>query len=362
MASLKSVEQQLKRIHYNAYGWGRSEIKELPTILLDDENIFECVNGVYEGGFALLIATDIRVLLVDKKPFKYLTVEDLRFDMINQIDYSHRLFGARINISAGAKNLKFKSYNQPRLRKLINHVQNRMANVKKEQSSSAETQQQHLERINEQLQSYLLAQHQHQQELHEQLLQQGNRDADRDTKRAAERADKASNKKPIDAVEQLIRSVRPSPELADYLYAQSLMKEYEARNGKVGIAQNLAVAEVPVAVTQYSTVPAQTTPIQQPDTDELSAEQPSRHNSLSQASSDLQEMYAAGLKEVFGKRKIPTLHPLATMHNIGFEINPLKVAYAKLPLLLRNRRFGLPTIAMPSYTPRVISRNQQLNS
>jgi hypothetical protein len=347
MASLKSVEQQLKRIHCNAHGWGRSEIKELPTILLDDENIFECVNGVYEGGFALLIATDIRVLLIDRKPFKYLTVEDLRFDMINQIDYSHRIFGARINISAGGKNLRFKSYNQPRLRKLINHVQSRMANVKKEQSSSAETQQQHLERINEQLQSYLLAQHQHQEELHQQLLQQGNREADRDSERAAERA---NDKRHLDPVEELIRSVRPSPELADYLYAQSLMKEYEARNGK--IAPILAIEQQQPA-----------SPVLH-DSDKVSDES-NQQSIVSQGSRDLQEMYAAGLKEVFGKRKLLTktmLNPLATMQNIGFEVNPLRVACAKLPLLLRNRKFGLPSIELPSYTPRISTRNQQLNS
>src|SRR5689334_21296733 len=91
MASLKSVEKQLKNIHFNTHAWGKAEISELPNILLDDEKIFECVNGTYEGGFALLVATNLRLLLVDKKPLKYLTVEDLRFDMINQIDYSHRL-------------------------------------------------------------------------------------------------------------------------------------------------------------------------------------------------------------------------------------------------------------------------------
>lgn len=326
MASKKSVEQQLKRIHFNSHAWGRSEIAELPSILLDEENIFECVNGVYEGGFALLIATDIRVLLIDKKPFKYLTVEDLRFDMINQIDYSHRMFGAKINICTGSKNLKFNSYNQPRLRKLINHVQNRMANVKKEQSSSAETQQQHLERINEQLQTYLLAQHQHQQELHEQLLQQG-----RDT----------SSKQVSDPVEQLITSVRPSPELADYLYAQSLMQEYEARNGK--IEQRAPVQTEFQSVSEPLAAPVETS-----------------RATLTQQVSDMQEMYAAGLKEVFGKRKSQMLSPLASIHSIGFEVNPLKVSLAKLPTLLRNRKFGLPTIAMPSYAPRVQPRKQNL--
>src|ERR1035438_180349 len=119
MVSKQSVDEQLERLGFNLHGWGQAEIKELPNILLPGEEIYELVNGIYEGGFALAVATDVRVLLIDKKPMKYLTVEDLRFDMISEIDYSHRLFGAQIHISTGSKNLSFRSYNQPRLRKMI---------------------------------------------------------------------------------------------------------------------------------------------------------------------------------------------------------------------------------------------------
>src|SRR5829696_5023635 len=101
MVSKDTVEKQLKKLRFNLNGWGQSEARELPGILLDDEKIFELVNGIYDGGFALLVATDVRVLLVDKKPLNYLTVEDFRFDMINEMDYSHRLLGAQINIATG---------------------------------------------------------------------------------------------------------------------------------------------------------------------------------------------------------------------------------------------------------------------
>jgi hypothetical protein len=49
---------------------------------LPGEEIYELVNGIYEGGFAIVVATDVRLLLIDKKPMNYLNVEDLRFDMI----------------------------------------------------------------------------------------------------------------------------------------------------------------------------------------------------------------------------------------------------------------------------------------
>jgi hypothetical protein len=137
---------------------------------MPSEEIDECVNGYYEAGFALLVATKDRLLLVDKKPLNYLSIEDMRFDMINEFDYNHRLLGAEIKISAGAKTLHFRSLNKIRLRRLISFVQYRMTEIKKLQQSHQESQKSHLERMNQQLQMFLaIQQYQHQQQ---QLVQQ----------------------------------------------------------------------------------------------------------------------------------------------------------------------------------------------
>jgi hypothetical protein len=122
---------------------------------MPDEEIEELVNGYYDAGFALLVATKQRVLLVDKKPLNYLTVEDLRFDMISEFDYSHRIIGAHVSISSGNKNLSFTSLNQKRLRSLLTFVQSHMAEMKKTVHNQQETQQQHLEQMNQQLREYL---------------------------------------------------------------------------------------------------------------------------------------------------------------------------------------------------------------
>jgi hypothetical protein len=153
--SQKKLEQQLKKLHFNPNGWGRSEAKELCSILMEDEEVEQLVNGYYEAGFALLVATKNRVLLVDKKPLNYLTVEDMRFDMISEFDYSHRLIGAHVTINSNSKTFSFTSLNQPRLRSLIMYVQNRMTEMKKVIHEQQETQQFHLEQMNEQLQRYL---------------------------------------------------------------------------------------------------------------------------------------------------------------------------------------------------------------
>lgn len=126
---LRQLEEQLKRIGCNYKYWGRAEIKELAHVLLPGETVEHCVNGSYEGGFALLAATDQRVLLVDKKPM-YLTLEDVRFDMIVEIDYNHRLLNANVFICTPNKSLRFVAYNHARLRALFHFVQTRVAEIR----------------------------------------------------------------------------------------------------------------------------------------------------------------------------------------------------------------------------------------
>lgn len=335
MISADAIEKQLKRLRFNMHGWGKSEARELPSILLPDEQIYELVNGIYEGGFALLVATDVRVLLVDKKPLNYLTVEDFRFDMISEIDYSHRLVGARISISTGSKNLRFTSYNQPRLRKLITHVQHCMADQKKQPAKHQIDQKTHLEQINQQLQAYLIAQHQQQQELQK-------------------RFEESNGKQPVETPEP----IKPSPELSDFLFAQSLLTQYKAENPNAGVEPQafpgitLPAAPPPAvaaAVPQIPPAPQPTSVVETP-------------------TGQLADLYAEGFKEVFGKQQAQAfsdhqpqqeLGPSQTMQqpavplaaNNPLEINPLRIAYSKLPMALRNRKFGRPSFHAHSQQP-----------
>jgi hypothetical protein len=199
MVGYKEIQNQLARIKYSTKSWNRAETYELANIILPDEIIYECVNGWYDGGFALLVSTDIRVLLIDKKPFKYLAIEDVRFDTITQIDYGHRFLDAHIGISTGMKDLKFRSYNKERLRKLISHVQNRMAEIKAEQNDHSYTQQEHLQQIDNRLNQYLISQQTQQELISKQLDQvQTSKFVDPDLKDSTLFDDNLSSPKQLD--------------------------------------------------------------------------------------------------------------------------------------------------------------------
>ncbi|QQS19093.1 PH domain-containing protein [Candidatus Saccharibacteria bacterium] len=129
MVSMKQITKQLRQIGCDYAVWGRSEIRELTNILMDDEQIQQAVNGYYDGGFALLCVTNYRVLIVDKKPLA-LTVEDLRYDMIAEVDYSSRVFTSVFHIYTPMRTLIFTSWSISKLRKSMNYIQQRVMELR----------------------------------------------------------------------------------------------------------------------------------------------------------------------------------------------------------------------------------------
>lgn len=129
MKTYKQVIQQLRDVGCNFRFWGRPEIRELPNILMNDEIIAKCVNGYYEGGFALLCVTTHRILLVDRKPM-LLKVEDIRFEMVVEMDYNALLMTSALKIVTPNKNLNFGTWSQHRLRDILNYSQQRIAEVR----------------------------------------------------------------------------------------------------------------------------------------------------------------------------------------------------------------------------------------
>ena len=97
MVALHKVDTMLARAGlYNKY-WGRGAVRELCAILWDDEKITAAVMGRYDAGWALLVATEHRLLLIDKKPW-YITIEDIRYDMLAEVDFSAGVLDAMIKL------------------------------------------------------------------------------------------------------------------------------------------------------------------------------------------------------------------------------------------------------------------------
>jgi hypothetical protein len=130
------IEARLGELGFRSSRWFKAEIQELEHILMDDEKIIALACGRYFGSFALLVATDLRLLLIDKRVF-FMTVEDTRYDMISEIDYNAQVYNATVTVYTMNKTHKFTSIKFKRqLRELTNYVQRRVWEFRQQQPSA----------------------------------------------------------------------------------------------------------------------------------------------------------------------------------------------------------------------------------
>ncbi len=140
MVNARDVRKQLRRIGADYHFWGVAELRELPHILFENEQIRHIINGRYSGGFATLCATDIRVLLIDKKPL-FLTMEDVRYDMVSDVMFNHRLLNASIILGTVHNSITFIGFNKTKLRQMTNFIQERVMAYRRHQTMHQQTEQ-----------------------------------------------------------------------------------------------------------------------------------------------------------------------------------------------------------------------------
>ncbi len=131
MVTGKVIHDQIKALDDNLPFWVGPEIRELPQIIIEGETIKHATSGRYQGGIALLIATDQRILVIDKKPL-FLAVEDMRYDMIAEINYSHRLLESMFHVNSFNKDLWFSSWRKQQLRALTLYIQQRLSDIRQQ--------------------------------------------------------------------------------------------------------------------------------------------------------------------------------------------------------------------------------------
>ncbi|MDQ3158658.1 MAG: PH domain-containing protein [bacterium] len=132
MVSKTYVDNQLQKLGLTFQFWSKLAVKELPKILVKDEQILGIVNGRYDGGFAILCATDKRLLLIDKKPL-FLNFSDFRYDTVAEVDFKYRALNAYLKVQTYGQTFHFRSWSQKQLRDMSTLIQGKVMNLQKEE-------------------------------------------------------------------------------------------------------------------------------------------------------------------------------------------------------------------------------------
>ncbi|MGN7863711.1 PH domain-containing protein [Chryseobacterium sp.] len=99
---LDEIKDELEKLDINPTFFARKEIRELPDILSTEEKIVYLVEGRNKitKHHIILVATDRRLIFVDKELMYGLKVEDFSYDKISSIQYETSLLLASIDIHA----------------------------------------------------------------------------------------------------------------------------------------------------------------------------------------------------------------------------------------------------------------------
>ncbi|MBO9690858.1 PH domain-containing protein [Chryseobacterium sp.] len=97
---LDEIKNELNRLDISPTVFARKEIHELPDILSEDEKIVYLVEGrnKLNNHHIILVATDRRLILVDKEFMYGLKVEDYSYSKISSIQYETALLLASIDV------------------------------------------------------------------------------------------------------------------------------------------------------------------------------------------------------------------------------------------------------------------------
>jgi hypothetical protein len=129
------VSQELKDLGVSFWGLMMAESRELPYILHDDEHLKGVVYGHYEGGFAMMAATDRRALFVDKKPF-FIKALEMAYELVGGVSYGKVGFLATVTLHTRMGDYKISTMNFTCARRFIDFIEERCLERKLEEQST----------------------------------------------------------------------------------------------------------------------------------------------------------------------------------------------------------------------------------
>lgn len=130
------VAQELKNAGLSKYALHSMEARYLPHIIHPDEHIEGAVFGYQDVGFAMLVATNWRVIFLDRKPL-FFNEDEINYRYVSGVVFNHSPIGTTVVLHTRIKDFRLLSINQKSVLKFVQHIE-----AKTMESSRMEGQQQ----------------------------------------------------------------------------------------------------------------------------------------------------------------------------------------------------------------------------
>ncbi len=133
----KRVWDELKDVGVGAVGLRTPEAKELVRIIHPDEHIGGVVYGRYSGGLAWLIATDRRVIFMDKKPLFAIT-DELTYDVVSGVKSGRAGLFSSVTLHTRISDYSIRIVNTKCAKIFVNYIESRRLESGRNNKSSTQ--------------------------------------------------------------------------------------------------------------------------------------------------------------------------------------------------------------------------------
>lgn len=116
------VQSDMKRLGATRLELFSSEANYLHKIIHHEEQIGGIAFGHHESGYCMLIATNRRVIFLDKKPF-FANVDDITYDVVSGVTFGHAGFGSTLTLHTRIKDIKLMTINDTSAKIFVDYVE-----------------------------------------------------------------------------------------------------------------------------------------------------------------------------------------------------------------------------------------------
>ena len=115
------IMDELKDVGADQYDLHVPETRYLPHVIQADEHIQGAVYGKYPQGRGALVATDKRILFIDKKPL-FVRLDDIDFGVVGGITYTQTGLPGIVTLRTRLGDYKLRTFNSKNAMNFVDYV------------------------------------------------------------------------------------------------------------------------------------------------------------------------------------------------------------------------------------------------
>ncbi|HRJ06075.1 MAG TPA: PH domain-containing protein [Candidatus Saccharibacteria bacterium] len=118
------IREELEELGVSRLGLATMEAQYLPNLVDADEHIGGIVYGLYPEGFAVLVATDKKIIFLDKKPL-FINEDEITYDVVSGISVEHAGIGSTVTLHTRIKDYPIRAYNSKCIHNFVRFIESK---------------------------------------------------------------------------------------------------------------------------------------------------------------------------------------------------------------------------------------------